>query len=488
MSKEAQKVKGPIPQEKIFKTTMTLTIIVATLFLVKNLISQAWTGAIAVGACLALFLVANFTLRKYHANQFTKQLVLCCTLPLLVFFISIFSGNYYSDDFPLFLAVIGISGLYMEPLYTKVQMVEIPVLLIILYVINPDKADPLTQYLMCVLLLTIATFAFLQTIIRGRAFIGVSMEKAEEAEHLLNSIKSVGEDLKENYETSTTRIDGMQKVNDRLEENTSELKKGSLGIAEGTHEVEATCDEVKECMQITANHIDALNRGVKHVEGAMSESKENMQVMDEQMQSVKRIVDETKDVFAQLQHQIQEIAEATEQLTGIAAKTKMLALNASIEAARAGEAGSGFAVVASQVQALAYDSNSCSDRVIAIVDNMKNQIEVTSTHLSESDEAIDNSLSSLDGLESGFDGLINSLDSLYEHIAEQNKNVADMDSIFENLRSKVDEMSAYSEENQAVVESIVEAMNSYKEHMNLIVDDAKEISELSASMLEVSNE
>lgn len=486
MSKQMKKVKGPIPQEKIFKTTMTLTLIVATLFFVKNVIGQAWGGAIAVGACLILFLAANFTLRKFNANQYTKQLVLCCTLPLLVFFISIFSGSFYSDDFPLFLAVVGISGLYMEPMYTRIQMIEIPVLLILLYVINPGKADPLTQYLMCVLLFVVATFAFMLTIERGRAFIAISMEKAEEAERLLNSIKSVGEELKVNYETSSGRMEGMQKVNERLEENTSELKKGSYGITEGTHEVEASCDEVHGCMQITEAHIDALNKEVKHVEEAMSENKENMQVMDEQMQSVKRTVSETKAVFAQLQERIQEITEAAEQLTDIAAKTKMLALNASIEAARAGETGAGFAVVASQVQALAFDSNNCSDRVIAVVDSMRNQIEATSVQLGESDEAINNSLGSLEGLESGFDGLISSLDSLYGHIEEQNKNVTNMDSIFKNLRSRVGEMSSYSEENQAVVESIVEAMLSYKEHMNLIVEDAKQISDLSGSMLDIS--
>ncbi len=488
MAKTAKKVKGPIAQEKIFKTMMTTTVVVAAVFFLKNVIGQTWDGAIAVGAVLFIFLLINFIMNKLRVNQFAKQLVLCCTLPLIVFFISIFSGNFYSDDFPLFLAVIGLSGLYMEPLYTNIQMVEVPALLMILYFINPDKADPLSQYIMCVVLTAVAGYTFMLAIKRGRAFIDLSTYQAQEAQKLLGSIKEVGEDLKENYEHSSGRIEGMQKVNQRLEENTSELKKGSYEITEGTREVEVTCDEVREHMQLTENHIEALNQEVKHVEEAMSENKENLQIMDEQMQSVQRTVGETKEVFAMLQQQIEEITVATGQLTKIAANTKMLALNASIEAARAGEAGSGFAVVASQVQALAFDSNTCSDRVISIVDNMRKQIDVTSSQLGESDEAINNSIQSLDGLETGFDGLIDSFASLYEHIEEQNKNVEDMDSMFESLRSKVSEMSSYSEENQAVVESIIESMNSYQEHMNLIVDDAKEISELSASMLGLAKE
>ncbi len=488
MKSETKKVKGPIAQEKIFKVMMLMTFAVAAGFLVKNLASKTWTGAIAIGVCLAVFTATMLIMRKIRVKQYIRQFVLCGCLPLVVFFISIFSGNYYSDDFPLFLAVVGISGIYLEPAYTKLQMIEIPVLQILLYIINPSKADPLSQYIMCVVIGVVASYTFYLTIVRGRAFIEVSQVKAKEAEALLASIKKVGEDLQANYEVSSGRIEGMREVNERLEGNTTELTSGSQEIHADACEVEATCYEVHECIQVTEGHIKALNKKVKLVEEAMSENKNNMQVMDGQMQSVKRTVGSTQEVFTQLQQEMQEISEAANQLTGIAAKTKMLALNASIEAARAGEAGSGFAVVASQVQALALDSNNCSNQVIEIVENMKNRIEMTTEQLDESVEAINDSLGSLVELESGFNGLMNNFDSLYENIEEQNKNVKNVDNIFDNLRAKVDEMSICSEENRTVVESIVEAMFAYKEHMNMIIEDTKTIHELSASMLDISKE
>lgn len=351
----------------------------------------------------------------------------------------------------------------MEPMYTKVQMIEIPIFLIVMYVIHPEKADPLPQYLMCVGMFVVASFIFYMTIVRGRAFIDLAVKKAEESAKLLVSIKNMGEELQQNYQTSNERINGLREANQCLESNADELKKGSEEITNGARQVELTCDEVKECMQITENHIDALNKEVKHVEEAMSGNKQNMLLMDEQMQSVKKTVDETKEVFAQLQQQIKDITEA----------------------ARAGEAGSGFAVVASQVQSLAFDSNSCSEKVISIVNNMKNQIEITTAQLEESDGAINNSIHSLGGLESGFEGLIQSLNTLYENIEEQNKNVNNADSIFGNLKYKIDEMSKCSEGNQEVVESIIVALSAYQEHMNQVIKDAKDINELSSSMLEL---
>ena len=89
------------------------------------------------------------------------------------------------------------------------------------------------------------------------------------------------------------------------------------------------------------------------------------------------------------------------------------------------------------------------------------------------------------GLESGFEGLIQSLNTLYENIEEQNKNVNNADSIFGNLKYKIDEMSKCSEGNQEVVESIIVALSAYQEHMNQVIKDAKDINELSSSMLEL---
>jgi len=480
--------KGPVTQEVIFKIMMGMTFGVASMFLLKNIISKSIQGIIVIGVCLLVFACIAGIMKGFEVSRYKQQFIMSMCLIVLVFVISINSGDYYSDDFLLLMAIIGLTGLYLEPQYTKYQIVFMTLVLIILYKINPQKADPLPQYSMCVILFDIAAYIIYLVIRRGKAFIEISNLRAEQAEKLLKSIKQAGEELKGNYENSYARIDGMKEVNERLEKDALDLKKGSAEISQETHEVELTCAEAQKSMQATEGKIEDLNIKVKKVEEALTQSKESMQAMDLQMSSVKSTITSTNEVFSSLKSQIQKVANATKKLTVISANTKMVALNASIEATKAGEAGSGFAVVASKVENLAADSNSCSELVVDVVGNMKKQIDNTAQQLQQREEEINNSLEALSNMEEVFKALVKDFEELYKNIGEQNENVTNVDYVFGELKNKIGEMSSYSKENQTVVKSIISSMEAYKTHMNLIIDDTKQIHELSAAMLEESSQ
>ena len=177
-------------------------------------------------------------------------LVLCLSIVLLVFCISLNSGNYYSDDFPLYLAVIALSGLYLVPKYTLIQAALIDVLLLAAYFIHPEKADPFSQYIMCVVILTICAFCFYMVINRGRSYIRIGESRAKEAEKLLSELKDAGEKLQENCEHSLERISKLEKANERLESSIDDLRDGSSTITQGTVDVSQTFDDMQEKIEI----------------------------------------------------------------------------------------------------------------------------------------------------------------------------------------------------------------------------------------------
>ena len=483
---ERKKAKLPASPERILKVMMILTFSVAAVFFLKNLLGGSAKGALVIGICLAVFAGFIFISTKLKMPASTRQLVINVGLMLVVFMISCNSGDFLSDDFILLFAVIGLGGLYLEPLYPIVQGVVGIILLVLLRVLFPYKADPDGQYIMCLAVFAVASFIIYMLVKRGRAYIELGHERAEEAERLLASIKRVGTELEANCEQSSIRVAGITEINDNLKANVAELKRGSETITEGTREVGQACVEAMNQVTLTGEQIASLNEAIRKVEVALEENNSYMHAMSVQMQKVRKEIESENEVFSILQEQIGEVAEVTDQITSIASSTKMLALNASIEAARAGASGAGFAVVASKVQDLAVDSNRCSEQVVSIVEQMKEQIAKTAVELQASVTAIEESVATLIGLENGSKGLTTQFIGLYENIEEQNSNIQGIDSIFGNLHDRVLEMGAYAEENQAVVDSIATATKSYRHYVNDIIKDTKHIHNLSAAMLETS--
>jgi methyl-accepting chemotaxis protein len=92
------------------------------------------------------------------------------------------------------------------------------------------------------------------------------------------------------------------------------------------------------------------------------------------------------------------VRDVVKMITAIAAQTNLLALNATIEAARAGEAGRSFAVVASEVEALAAQTAKATEEIGTQIAGMQTamqdsvaaikEIGQTIAHISEIASAI----------------------------------------------------------------------------------------------------
>ena len=488
MDKENKKVKKPVSEEIIFRNMMVTVFAVATLFFLKNIVGKTWQGAAVIGVCLLIFTVVMFLIKRFHMNQTKQQLVICISIVMVVFCISLNSGNFYSDDFPLYLAVVGICGLFLKPKFTLLQGILITVLLIVSYLLHPEKADPLSQYSMCVAIFGVASFTFYMVINRGRAYIEIGEARTREARRLLERLQHMGEKLEKSCRVSMDKVSGLEKANHLLESSRQALQVGSDVITHDSEEVSQAFDSVHEQMQTTQEQISALNGEVKKVEKSLGTSRQNLVEMTKEIEDLKENLSSTYQVFASLQEEIVEISSITKQLNKIAGETTMLALNASIEAARAGAAGAGFAVVASKVQNLAEDSNQCAGGVADIVQSMQYRIEQSSGRLDQAAAAINHSVSSLRELEGSFDTLSSQFGDLYDNIEVQNHNIHQMDAVFDALREKIDDMAASSEANQDSVSSIADSINIYRQNIHEVVEVNKEISELSGEMMAVTAE
>ena len=124
------------------------------------------------------------------------------------------------------------------------------------------------------------------------------------------------------------------------------------------------------------------------------------------------------DEVAHLRNEMRKIIEIVNVISDISTQTNLLALNASIEAARAGEAGRGFAVVAEEVRKLAEQSNSSSEGISKMIDDIVRKTDQINTQISQEVEHALENVAFADSSNELITGSFNSVEDTLKTIAK----------------------------------------------------------------------
>lgn len=475
-------VVNQIKEETIFKIMNSITLVVAALFLVKNLLSSAIPGMLAIGICLLVYVLLLVIMNKRNVEPRIKYQIVSCALMVVISIVSIFSGSSYSDDFILYSAAMGMAGLYLRPQYLYTQLGLADVLLIIQYICAPQKAGEMSQFLMCVGLFNLSGFLFSMVVARGRSFILDSEKKAAEMAKIIESLAAINAELNHNFETTHERISDISSANQQVELRTSELLEDSTNITNSVGSTVATCDEASTRIDTCKEQIRILVENIQHFEEILKNNESNIGTMSSGILTIKTSAASTTEVFDGIQNQMHEIVVVLDQLKAIANSTTMLALNASIEAARAGASGAGFAVVATKVQQLAVDSNECSSRVEQIVNDMQVQVDKTREQMIANTENVDISLRGIDELNNGFHELATKFNVLYQNIEEQDTCISQLANSFDMIQENVSAMAEYSEKNQTSIDDIAKSIKIYGNNMEQMEQDTEGLKRLAETM------
>lgn len=478
-----------ITKDSIYNIMNTITLAVSALFLVKNVLSGALVGSIAIGLCLTVYCSVLLVMKKVNVPTDTRNLVVSIALLVVISIVSIFSGSSFSDDFILYLAAMGMAGLFLRPQYPQIQLIVADFLFIIQCLCAPQKMGDTTQFIMCIVLFNLAGILFAFVVARGRSFIIESRARTKEMEHVIEQLALINAELNKNFEVTQGRIQDITLANQQVEIRTGELLDDSANITNSVADTITTCDNAVADIGLCKDQIHALLENIHHFEDVLKENESNINTMSAEILSIKDSAYATNEVFDGIQKQMEEIVKVVEQLKSIASSTNMLSLNASIEAARAGAAGAGFAVVAEKVQQLAVDSNTCSNLVEQIVENMEIQVDKTRKQMAESTENVDSSLASIDALNKGFHELLTSFTALYENIEEHDTSVGNLSDSFDHIHNSVSDMATYSEKNQTSIYDIADSIKVYGSSVEQMGSDTEVIRQLVLSMEEeISNQ
>ena len=205
------------------------------------------------------------------------------------------------------------------------------------------------------------------------------------------------------------RRDAMRRVAGDFEATIGEIVKVVWSASSEIEDAAATLTTSAESTQgLSAGVAAASAQSSTNVTSAAAASEEMAASVNEigrQVEDAQRIArcaveqaERTNQRVATLSQAATRIGEVVKMINEVAEQTNLLALNATIEAARAGEAGRGFAVVASEVKALAAQTAKATDEIASQITQMQhatgesvsaiNEIGMTISRISEISSAI----------------------------------------------------------------------------------------------------
>ncbi|HZH53103.1 MAG TPA: methyl-accepting chemotaxis protein [Microvirga sp.] len=186
-------------------------------------------------------------------------------------------------------------------------------------------------------------------------------------------------------------VDGLRQLARQSREATENLNAAAAEIRASTQEQAASVEEQLAAVQETAATVDEITHAgaqigkraqevIASAQATAQTSLAGLQAVDETARAMDAIREQAETVaenIVALSEKTQAVGEIIATVNDISERTHLLALNAAIEAAAAGENGRSFAVVASEMKALADQAKDATTQVRSILGDIQRGINAS---------------------------------------------------------------------------------------------------------------
>lgn len=285
---------------------------------------------------------------------------------------------------------------------------------------------------------------------------------------LLNSIKiEISKRLKEikkNSEDIEAQAVGLTYISEDMLDLTSDIAKSTEIVTDATRTQTKNISDILEKVFQFGEYINGVNDSTICIDTLAGEIGDKSQNTNQDLKKLGAVIGNLNNNFNEftqslhmMMEDIKSVNEMTHLINSISERTNLLALNAAIEAASAGEAGKGFSVVAAEIRKLAEMSQSSSQKIYNIINNISKNISTINektllidTNIVEQNCAVDNSINIFNDISKAIDIIIPKVHEIVEAFNSINTQK-------EDILTGVEEISSMSQEIVATTEEVSNA-------------------------------
>ena len=334
---------------------------------------------------------------------------------------------------------------------------------------------------------------------KGDLSINVEINTRDELHDLGNSFNrmtaQIGELLSQTKAAITTVSNHSKVLESSSIQSTQSAEAIALAsseITKGTIEQTAEAEKTAKQMSALADQIDVAAAKFKEVEEITASTRQLSARSKTVMEELIHKTDETDEITStitldinELNKQSEEIKSVTQLIATIAEQTNLLALNAAIEAARADELGSGFAVVAEEVNKLSRRTDTAAKAIEDLLKGIQRKAANSSENVEKAHEIVVGQLKVVAETQATFDEIIQAMDLIVSRINELNAYIQQINVVKNQTTESTHNIVAISEQSAASSEEVTASIEEQTAIAEQVREMANALNAMGEKMVEV---